>query len=120
LDLRRILFLVGVLLFCVSAFAAPWDFFRPVASEVTDAGVFTSWVVFIVSLVIFGISVLALKKSKSNKLIWVSAAFGLFLLKRLLIVIDIYYSQGDFMNNSIQGFFDLLVMISFFVALFRK
>ena len=120
MDLRRIFFLLGIVFVCTGAFAAPWDFLRDPAAGLTVVDPITSWIVFLVSLGVFIVAFLALRKRASPRLSWVFAAFGLFLLKRLLIVIDIYVSPGEFMNNAIQGFFDLLIILCFFVALFRK
>lgn len=99
---------------------APWDFLREPAVWVGFIEPITLWVLLLVSAGIFGISVLAYKKKPSSRLKWISAAFGLFGFKSLLLVLDIYFSPGNFMNNSILGFFDLMIMIGFFVALFRK
>ena len=100
--------------------SAPWDFLREPALWVGVIEPVTLWILLIVSAVLFGIALLALRKKPSSKLRWVTGAFGLFFLKSFLLVADIYFSPGDFMNKSITGFFDLLIMLSFFVALFRK
>jgi len=117
----RIVAVLAVLLFvCAGVFATPWDIFRQPMQEIDYAAPIVSWLVFAVSAVLFAISVVALRKKHSEKLLWVSFAFGLVFIKAFLGVIDIYFSPGEFMNTSIQGFFDLLIMGSFFVALFRK
>ncbi|MFA6268392.1 MAG: hypothetical protein WCW13_05965 [archaeon] len=99
---------------------ALWDFLREPIVWVQVIEPLTLWVLFLVSIALIGVSILALKRKSSPKLKWVTAAFGLFFVKSLLMIIDQYASPGDFMNKSIQGFFDLLIMISFFIALFRK
>jgi hypothetical protein len=117
----RVLAVFAVLLFvCAGVFAAPWDVFRGPMQDIDFVAPLVSWLVLAVSAVIFSISFVALRKKYSEKLLWVAFAFGLFFLKGLLIVLDIYLSPGQFMNTSILGFFDLIIMGSFFVALFRK
>ena len=117
----RIGMVLGFLIFvCASVFAAPWDILRGPAFGIELIDPVVAWLVFFVSFAILVVALLALKKRKSSTLMWVGAALGLFFIKRLLIVVDLYLSPGEFMNTSIQGFFDLLIMISFFIALFRK
>jgi hypothetical protein len=99
---------------------APWDFLREPASLIGLIEPGTLWVLLVVSIVLFGISILALRKKSSPKLRWICGAFGLFFAKSLLLVGDIYFSPGEFMNKAIIGFFDLCIMLAFFVALFRK
>lgn len=100
--------------------SAPWDFLREPANFVGMIEPLTLWVLLIVSVVIFGIAILALKKKPSPKLKWVAGAFGLVFLKSVFLITDFYFSPGDFMNKAIVGFFDLCIMVAFFVTLFRK
>jgi len=100
--------------------SAPWDFLREPVNFVGLIEPLTLWVLLIVSIAMLAIAVLALKKKPSPKLKWVAGAFGLFFAKSALLLVDFYFSPGDFMNKAIVGFFDLCIMIAFFVALFRK
>ena len=100
--------------------SAPWDFLREGVNFVGVIEPLTLWVLLIVSIAMLGIAVLALKKKSSSKLKWITGAFGLFFLKSALLVVDYYFSPGDFMNKALVGFFDLCIMVAFFVALFRK
>jgi len=120
LDYRKLIFLFGLISFCASVFAAPWDFLREPMNEIALINPITSWVVLLVSAVLFCIAILAYKKKNSPRLAWVALAFGLFFIKRLLIVIDLYVSPGTFMNDAVQGFFDLLMILALFVGIFRK
>ena len=117
---RLLVLLAATVSFGSFAFAAPWDVLQvPVAVANTLDPVVT-WIVFLVSLVLVSIAALAYRKSRSPKLAWVLAAFALFSIKRLLNLVDLYFSPGDFMNVAIQGVFDLAVMACLFIALFRK
>ena len=100
--------------------SAPWDFLREPAIWVGVIEPITLWGLLVVSAILFGISLLALKRKNSSKLKYVAGAFGLFFIKSLFMVVDVYFSPGEFMNNAIVGFFDLLIMVGFFIALFRK
>ena len=100
--------------------SAPWDFLREPTVWVGVIEPITLWGLLIVSALLFGIAILALKRKSSSKLGYVAAAFGLFFIKSFLMVVDVYFSPGDFMNKAILGFFDLLIMAGLFIALFRK
>jgi hypothetical protein len=114
--------IMGLLLvFIVSVcFAEPWDFLRAPINWIELVSPAVVWLMLVVSAVIFCIAILALKKKYSQKLLFVAAAFGLFFLKSLLIVIDQYVSPGNFLNYGIQAFFDLLTIGCLFIALFWK
>jgi hypothetical protein len=99
---------------------APWDFLREPVNFVGLIEPFILWVLLIVSIAMLSIAVLALKKKSSLRLKWVMSAFGLFFVKSFLLLVDFYFSPGNFMNQSLLGFFDLCIMVAFFVALFRK
>lgn len=120
MDYRKIVLLFGLVSFCASVFAAPWDFLRDPVNEIALANPITAWIVFLVSIVLVAIAVMAFNRKKSPRLAWIAAAFAIFFAKRLLIVVDIYVSPGTFMNDAIQGFFDLLMILALFVGIFRK
>ena len=120
LEYRRLIVLFGLISFCASVFAAPWDFLREPAEQIAFVNPITAWIVFLVSLVLVAVAVMAFKRKKSPRLAWIAAAFAIFFAKRLLIVVDIYFSPGNFMNDALQGFFDLLMILALFVGIFRK
>lgn len=102
------------------AFAAPWDFLRPPMDAVMTISPIIAWVVAIIALGVAVVSILAVKKKKSRRLMLVSGAFVLFFIKSALALADLYVSPGTFMNVSVQGFFDLIIIGALFIALFRK
>lgn len=104
-----------------SAFAeAPWEFLRPVVEAANAWSPVIIGIVLVISAFLFVIAFLAYKKTKSKKLLWILAAFGLFVLKRVLYFIDLYFSPGIFMNLAVESVFDLLILASIFMAIFRK
>jgi len=118
--LKKLLSLGFLLIILQSVFAAPWDFLR-VPTEIANAiNPIVIGLLFIVSLLILIIAVLAFKKKNSQRLLFVSGAFALFFLKSALSLIDLYVSPGIFMNFAVQGVFDLLIIGALFIALFRK
>jgi ABC-type Co2+ transport system permease subunit len=117
---KLFLTLLGLMAYCSVVLAAPWDVLREPIAEVGKLSPIFIWVLFIVSVVLLFISIKAMNKKKSERLAWVTAAFGVFSIKAFLIMADMYLSPGNFMNSSIQAFFDLVIMVSLFVALFRK
>jgi hypothetical protein len=118
--MKKILVLLGVLFLIQSVFAAPWDFLRVSTSTAQVINPIVVWAVMLISLGLFTISIIALKKKGSQRLLFVGGAFGLFFLKNLFGLIDLYISPGIFMNFAVQGVFDLLILASLFIAIFRK
>ena len=55
-----------------------WDFLRPLTDNVIELDFATRVIVFLISLGILGIALLAYKRSKSNRFLFVSVAFLLF------------------------------------------
>ena len=115
------LFLFGIASLVPSVvFAAPWDFLRGPTEFAQAAIPVVAWIVMVIALGVAIVSFLALRKKKSKRLLFVSAAFGLFFIKTVLNLADLYYSPGSFMNAGVQGIFDLLIIGALFTALFRK
>jgi len=100
--------------------AAFWDFLREPVNMIAGLSMPVNVLLFIVALVLLGVSLLAWKKNKSKRLLLVTISFGLFFVKALLSLLDYFVSPGIFMNYAIQGFFDLVILVFLFVALFRK
>jgi hypothetical protein len=103
-----------------SVFASPWDILREPVNLVGTFSPILSWVLLIVAGVLMVISILAHRKRKSHSTLWVGVAFNLFFLKSLLVVLDIYVSSGNFFNYAIQSLFDLAILASLFIAIFKK
>jgi len=114
--------LVGLFLLIqtIFVFAAPWDFLRPATEVANIINPIIVWGLGVISIVLLLISIKALRKKSSKRLMLVTFAFGLFALKSVLNLIDLYLSPGVFMNFSIQGFFDFFILVSLFVALFKE
>ena len=102
------------------ALAAPWDFLRGPTDLAMNLSPIFAWIVLIISLAVLVVSILAVKKKKSRRLLLVSVAFALFSIKLILNLVDLYASPGFFMNIGVQSVFDLLIMGALFTALFRK
>lgn len=118
--MKKISILILMILTLGTVFAAPWDSLKIIPDIAVQLNLVVEWLLVIVSLLVLSISAIALKKTKSQKLAFVTIAFGLFFLKSVLNLIDIYFSPGFFMNFAVQGLFDLLIIASLFIALFRK
>jgi len=97
-----------------------WDFLRPLTQQVIDIDFATRLIVFLLSLAIMGISLLAWKKSRSKRLAFVSIAFVLFAVKWALKVIDLIISPGEFFHRAAENIFELAILASLFIALFKK
>jgi hypothetical protein len=118
--LRKTLLLAITSLVPMFAFAAPWDFLKVIPQLAGDLNPIIEWLLLIASFSVLFISATALKRKRTQKLAFVTMAFGLFFLKSVLNLVDLYFSPGFFMNFAVQGAFDFLILVSLFIALFRK
>ncbi len=97
-----------------------WDFLRPLTDNVIELDFATRVIVFLISLGILGIALLAYQRSKSNRFLFVSVAFLLFAVKLALKVIDLYISPGEFFHRAAENIFELAILVSLALAIFRK
>lgn len=102
------------------AFAAPWDFLRPLTDVAYSFDSITKFLVFIFSLVLFFIAVKAYFKTKSRRFLLIGGAFSLFALKWLLKMLDLFLSPGTFLPDASENVFELFILVLLFVALFFK
>ena len=115
--------LLIALLFSVSAFAAqamPWDPLRPLSNAAAQFDFVTKYLVFFLSLGLFGISVLAFNKIKKHRFLLIALAFFFFAAKWFLKILDIYFSPGAFLPDSSENVFELLILALLFLAIFKK
>lgn len=117
---RKSLAVLSGLAFFGSVFASPWDILREPVNVVGNFSPILSWVLLIVAGALMCISILAHNKKKSHSTLWVGIAFNLFFVKSLLVVLDLYVSSGNFFNYAIQSLFDLGILASLFIAIFKK
>lgn len=96
-----------------------WDFLRPLTEIAAQLDPYVKIIVFLLALGLFIISYLAYTKNKSKRLLFVSAAFAFFAIKWLFKLVDIFISPGLFLADSSENVFELLILASLFIALFR-
>ncbi len=107
--------------FAQQALASPaWNALRPLSNFALEIDAPVKWLVLLVSLAIFGISLMGYSKSKSKRILLISFAFFLFALKASIKVLDIYYSPGQFFSAAANDAADFLIMLSMFAAIFYK
>ena len=97
-----------------------WDFLRPLTQAAVNVNMATSAIVFLLSLAILAVSLIAYKRTKNKKLAFVSLAFALFAVKWALKIIDLMVSPGEFFHRAAENLFELVILASLFMALFRK
>jgi len=97
-----------------------WDFLRPIITQAIAYDFLVRVAVFIISVVILAIALLAYKRTKTNRLLFVSIAFFFFVAKLGLKVVDLYLSPGEFFHRAAENVFELIILASLFIALFRK
>lgn len=97
-----------------------WDFLRPLDQAAVSMSGPIEIIVLIISAFIFAISLMAYLKARSRRLLFVSAAFFLFMFKWLLQTIDLFVSPGLFFSVPSQGIVELAIMILLLVAFLKK
>ncbi len=100
--------------------AQPWDALRPISNFAEEINEPVKWIVFLLALGIFVVSLLAYSRSKSKRMLLVSFAFFLFSLKWLIQVMDLFISPGNFLSEASENIFELGIMLSLFGALFYR
>lgn len=117
---RKSLAVMSGMILLGSVFASPWDVLRDPVNLIGTFSPILSWVLLFVAGALMCISILAHRKKKSHTTLWVGIAFNLFFVKSLLVVLDLYVSSGNFFNYAIQSLFDLAILASLFIAIFKK
>lgn len=97
-----------------------WDALRPLSNFALGLDAPLKWLVLLISIAIFGISLMGYLKSKSKRIMVISFAFFLFTAKAAFNVLDIYYSPGNFFSAAANDVADFLIMLSMFAAIFYK
>ena len=100
--------------------AQPWDWLRPAIGTAETIDLVTKGIVFALSLAIAAIALLAYRKHRTRKLLFVTIAFSLFALKWALMIADLFVSPGAFFSDPAQNVFELLILAALFMAIFRK
>lgn len=120
--MRMLAFFAAALLLAgsVSAEGYVWDALRPVTEVAKQVELPVTYALFFVSLVIFAISFMGWRKSRSSRILLVSAAFFLFVLKWLIGVVDLHFSPGYFLADASAKVFDFGIMLLLFVAIFYR
>ena len=98
----------------------PWDPLRQISDTAAHNDFITRFLVLILSLAILFIAFKAYQKNKTERLKYVLIAFALFAVKWALKVLDIFVSPGNFFGDASENVFELLLLGSLFLALFRK
>jgi len=97
-----------------------WDFFRPVTNYAIGFDFATRILVLALSIALFAISVLAYRRTKSKKFLFVTIAFFLFSAEWTLNVFDLFLSPGDFFHRAAENLFQLGILVCLFIAIFKK
>ncbi len=97
-----------------------WDPLREVSDVAVQNDFVTRFIVLLLALAIFFIAFKAYQKTGAKRLQFVLLAFGLFAFKWALKVADVFVSPGNFFNDASENVFELFILGSLFMALFRK
>ena len=98
----------------------PWDILRPLTEAASTFDSVTRFIVFLLSAALFIISILAYRKTKSKRFLFVMLAFLFFAVKWGLKVADLFVSPGYFLADASENVFELIILASLFIAIFRK
>lgn len=73
------------------------------------------------ALVLLALSLSAYRKTRLNRLIVVSAAFGLFAVEVLMNQLDVFvFAVGYYADRLVSAILDFLILLLFFFAVVRK
>ena len=97
-----------------------WDVLRPITETAWGVNVAAESLAVLLSIAIFGISVLAYRKTKSKRLLLVTAAFFFFALKWVLKLADQFISPGFFFGRASEAILELVILGILFYAIFKK
>ncbi len=114
------LMLLAIAQFALLASASTLDPLRTVRSDISTIDPFTRIVVFALSVVVLAIALLAYARSKSKRILLVTAAFGFFSLKWLFKVLDIFLTPGMFLTDPLENVFEFLILLLLAVAIFKR
>lgn len=98
----------------------PWDFLRPLVDFAAAVDIYVKFAVFALAVAILAISVLAFRKARSRRLLFVTVAFFLFAVKWGIKILDIYFSPGNFLADTSENIFEFSILALLFFAIFRK
>ena len=83
--------------------------------------IFINACITVLSLGILILSIIGYKKTKNNKLIFVSTAFLIFFIKGLFLSIGLFNDQLAVINaNSYFGLFDVLILTILFISTLKR
>ena len=75
----------------------------------------------IIALGLLIVSLLSYRKSKNLKLLFVSSAFLVFLIKGIILSLSLFYEEIAVINScAYMGLFDLIILILLFVATLKR
>jgi len=97
-----------------------WDFLRPITQEAVYLDSATRILVFALAAFLFAVSILAYRRNKGTRLLFVTIAFFFIAAEWVLNVLDLYLSPGDFFNRAAGNIFELIALLSLFMAIFKK
>jgi hypothetical protein len=73
----------------------------------------------ILALVLFIVSLVAYKRTKSKKLVYVSTAFGIFAVKSLLISMELFFGDLSWIDP-VASILDFGILLAFFAGMLKK
>lgn len=97
-----------------------WDFLRPITQEAVYLDSFTRAVVFGLAVFLFVVAILAYNRTKSNRMLFVTIAFFFIAAEWTLNVLDLFLSPGEFFHRAAANIFELVALLSLFMAIFKK
>ena len=97
-----------------------WDILRPITNQAVAFDFFTSIIVFVLSIALFAISILAYRRTRSRRFVFVTIAFFLFAAKCSLNIVDLFVSPGYFFHKAANNIFELGILVALFLAIFKK
>ena len=103
-----------------TAMALPWDFLNPISDAAAGMDSITKYIVFLLAAAFCLVAFLGWHRTRTQRLLFVWIAFALFAAEWALKILDMHVSQGVFLPDSSENVFELLILASLFLAIFKK
>ncbi len=114
--------LIALLQFGSLVFAEdkPWDMLRPVSDSAKSLELPIGILALLISLGMTIVAFLAYRRQHTRRFLFLLGAFGLFSLKWVITIADLFVSPGDFFSRASSAILDVLVLALIFLAIYHK
>lgn len=115
-----LVFLILILSFVFAEYPSPFQFLKDLSAVAVELDIYVKFIVLFFALGLLVISAKAYLKKRSQRMLFLAAAFFLFAAKWGLKILDLYSSSGVFLPDPSENVFELAIFVMLFAAIFKK